>query len=59
MFSQKAIFALGDVLLFSTKSRLILGYSQFGILLPYHLYLTWTVWLSMALSHDRSCDSLE
>lgn len=56
MFLWKVIFALGDVLRFSTKSRLILGYRQFGILFPQHLYLAGTECL--AQSGPRSWQKL-
>lgn len=48
MPSQRAIFALCYVLQFSTKSRVILEYVQFGILLPQHLYLAGTECLAQS-----------
>lgn len=48
MSSQRAIFAFGYVLQFSTKSRVIPEYVQFGILFPQHLYLAGTECLAQS-----------
>lgn len=47
-FHEGLFLPLGDVLQFSTKSRLILGCSQLGIFFPQHLYLTGTECLAQS-----------